>query len=319
MRPIFIVSLPRSGSTLLQRVLSTSSDIATTPEPWVALPIAYMMKNSGESSEYGKKWEKMAFDDFFDFKTAKVFYRSAEIFLSSLYESKCENNERYFLDKTPRYYMILDELKAIFPEAKFIILTRNPLEVIASSIDTWGKKGCWNIHALKLDLTQGIKRVTRFLCENNDVLHMSYQELTSDLFGQISKIENYLGIELDNNAINNIGEVKIGGALGDPTGVKEYAKIQAKPKDYYVNSLNGVLRKAWIKRYLNTLSIDELGTFGIHKQEILRLLESTPTKYSNVFSDLSRMAYGQLYNYLDLMHFVQTYKNSGISKKVGFR
>ena len=60
MKPIFIVSFPRSGSTLLQRILSTSSDIATAPEPWVALPIAYMMKSVGESSEYGKEWEKMA-------------------------------------------------------------------------------------------------------------------------------------------------------------------------------------------------------------------------------------------------------------------
>lgn len=38
---IFIVSQPRSGSTLLQRILSAHSQICTTSEPWLALPLLW--------------------------------------------------------------------------------------------------------------------------------------------------------------------------------------------------------------------------------------------------------------------------------------
>ena len=36
--PIFLFSLPRSGSTLLQRVLMSHKDIASVAEPWLMLP-----------------------------------------------------------------------------------------------------------------------------------------------------------------------------------------------------------------------------------------------------------------------------------------
>ena len=261
----------------------------------------------------------MAFKDFFNSKTTNVFYSAAAQFLTSLYESKCNHNECYFLDKTPRYYMILDELLKIFPEAKFIVLTRNPLDVIASSIDTWGKKGCWNTYAMKLDLTEGIRRITNFLHENDNLLHISYQDLTSSLLEQVLKIEKYLGVNLDLNAIQNIGDIQIGGALGDPIGVRKYSKVQAKPTGFYLNTLNGVLRKRWVRNYLNTLSEGEMEMFDINKLEVLKLLKNTPTKYSNVLSDFARMTYGQLYNYLDIMHFVNTFKTKRFSKKVGFR
>ena len=38
-RPIFIFSAPRSGSTLLQRVLAAHTQVATASEPWILLPL----------------------------------------------------------------------------------------------------------------------------------------------------------------------------------------------------------------------------------------------------------------------------------------
>ena len=43
--PIFIFSMPRSGSTLLQKMLMTNSEIASTAEPWLLLPLAAMQEN----------------------------------------------------------------------------------------------------------------------------------------------------------------------------------------------------------------------------------------------------------------------------------
>ena len=43
----------------------------------------------------------------------------------------------YFLDKTPRYYWILNEIHELFPEAKYIYLTRNPINVFSSTMTSW--------------------------------------------------------------------------------------------------------------------------------------------------------------------------------------
>ena len=37
-RPLFLLSLPRSGSTLVQRVLARSPQIATASETWLLMP-----------------------------------------------------------------------------------------------------------------------------------------------------------------------------------------------------------------------------------------------------------------------------------------
>ena len=39
MKPIFLLSLPRSGSTLLHRMLASHPQVATLPEPWVPMPL----------------------------------------------------------------------------------------------------------------------------------------------------------------------------------------------------------------------------------------------------------------------------------------
>ena len=54
-RPLFILSLPRSGSTLLQRVLANHPDVATTPEPWVLLPMVYGHTDPDTPAEYDER------------------------------------------------------------------------------------------------------------------------------------------------------------------------------------------------------------------------------------------------------------------------
>ena len=41
---IFIISQPRSGSTLLQSLLSNNDFVATTSEPWILIPFLSFLK-----------------------------------------------------------------------------------------------------------------------------------------------------------------------------------------------------------------------------------------------------------------------------------
>nr|AFJ42519.1 NoeE [Bradyrhizobium elkanii] len=46
--------------------------------------------------------------------------------------------KRMFIDKTPRYWMVLDFLSSLYPEAPRILITRNPYAIAASLKSTWG-------------------------------------------------------------------------------------------------------------------------------------------------------------------------------------
>src|SRR5687767_5281478 len=51
-QPLFLFSLPRSGSTLLQRVLAAHPAITTASEPWILLPLIYAYRRGGAYTEY---------------------------------------------------------------------------------------------------------------------------------------------------------------------------------------------------------------------------------------------------------------------------
>ena len=126
---IFLISLPRSGSTLLQRILGGHPDIATLAEPWVMLHPLYALKRAGIETEYDAVLAREALDDFLGQidggETAYV--EGVRRFAGDLYaRALARQGKRLFLDKTPRYYRIIPELRQVFPRAKFIILLRNP-------------------------------------------------------------------------------------------------------------------------------------------------------------------------------------------------
>ncbi|MGH3139020.1 MAG: sulfotransferase, partial [Gaiellales bacterium] len=65
-RPVFVFSLPRSGSTLLQRMVATHPEIATASEPWILLPQLYALRETGIVAEYGHRTAARAIADFGD-------------------------------------------------------------------------------------------------------------------------------------------------------------------------------------------------------------------------------------------------------------
>ena len=70
----------------------------------------------------------------------KFYQKQLAVFLNSLYERAIrDRNKKFFLDKTPRYYLILEELAQMFPAARFILLFRNPIAVFNSIMETWVK------------------------------------------------------------------------------------------------------------------------------------------------------------------------------------
>ena len=147
MKPIFLLSLPRSGSTFCQRILAVHEEIATVNEPHFLLPFLYARKDYDVRSTYNHHYASWAVQDFCATlpNQERDYFESLHAFALQLYEKSAgKKKAAYFLDKTPKYHFIVDDIMQLFPEGKMFFLWRNPLSVIASIMQTWGNDA-WNI------------------------------------------------------------------------------------------------------------------------------------------------------------------------------
>ena len=83
------MGLPRSGTTLLQRVLASHSEVASIAEPWVLLPLISCFDEKISASTFGHKELKHALTDFnLEFPEFQSrYYEHVRIFITQIYEN----------------------------------------------------------------------------------------------------------------------------------------------------------------------------------------------------------------------------------------
>ena len=93
------------------------------------------------------------------------------------FSPKGKKNFEYFGDKTPNYIYNLKLIKSIFPDAKFIVLIRDPRDYALSMKRTWNKSLYraafkWRIVMLKL-----LEDISEF---RDDVHFVKYEDILTD-------------------------------------------------------------------------------------------------------------------------------------------
>lgn len=294
MKPLFIFSLPRSGSTLLQRLLATHPEVATASEPWLLLPYLYALKENGICAEYSHRTARIALEDFVsELPNGKNDYlHSLHDFVMHLYVKAAKQEATYFLDKTPRYHLIADEIVNLFPEGEFIFLWRNPLAIIASLMETF-HQGKWNAHHFEVDLFSGLNNLIEVYERYGERMKViRYEDLLIHPEIECAELFNSLGLMSDNTELSKFNKVALRGCMGDPTGVKQYSTLSTEPLEKWKLLLTNPLRKAWCRRYLKKIGENRLRVMGYDMRTLLDELDGIPTNSYLIGSDLLRMTYG---------------------------
>lgn len=131
---IFLLSQPRSGSSFLQIQLSYHNLIYSPPESSFLLKYLYQFNNFDRVS-YDTNYAKQSWREFLPNDNNSFHKRELRNFILKIYFKDKKTENKLFLDKSPRYYHILNDLLEIFPDSKFIILLRNPLAVLSSLLN----------------------------------------------------------------------------------------------------------------------------------------------------------------------------------------
>jgi len=299
MTPVFIFSLPRSGSTLLQRVLASSPKIATVPEPWILLPFIGLSR-AGTYADYGHKLARRAIGDFQkNIKGGEEgFNEELRQFVIGLYERASDDDASYFLDKTPRYHIVAPEIMKLFPDAKAIILWRNPLSVIASMIETWGD-GRWNLYRYRIDLYHGLPRLIELAQRSHEaVITVRYEDLVGEGSDSWTRICDYLDIGIDSLKRS---PPLLEGRMGDPEQDR-YDEVSTKPIDKWKRTMRNPLRKLWVRSYVQWLGTERLSVMGYGYDELMGALNEVPTSSTHLASDLVGIGKGLMQPILE--HYI---------------
>lgn len=265
---IFLISQPRAGSTLLQRILGGHPFVHTVSEPWIMLPALYEMSDHALHREapYGTATAAIAHRSFVSSLPggADDYLEGIRRMYVYLYSRALEGSgASRFLDKTPRYYFIIPELQKAFPAASFILLLRNPLAVLDSIGRTWVQGKLWKLAAYRHDLLLAPELLVsgRTLLADRGIV-VRYEELIATPEPIVRSLCDRLGLEFRADMLDYRSGPGENWRFGDSTGVRSHARPVAENLDAWATRLEDPQVWRLASDYLAALGRDVLDGLG---------------------------------------------------------
>ena len=290
--PVFIFSAPRSGSTLVQRVLAAHEGVATSSEPWILLPMLTPLRDDVPAGSGRDALVREALEDFVralpggraDYLAA---VRSAAL---DLYQEVGGPDARWFVDKTPLYHLVVDEIVEAFPEGRFVFLWRNPLSVVASTVELFDA-GRWEVGRYTMALFESVEDLVAASQRHADVSHsVRFEELVGEGEAPWRALLEYVGVPFEPEALERFADIRLEGRKGDPTGQLLYRRLDPEPLEKWRGTINTSVRKAWCRRYLRWIGDDRLSHMGYDPAALLTELDTRERPSLADLEDAGRLA-----------------------------
>jgi len=219
--------------------------------------------------------------------------------IEGIFLTSCKNEERYFVEKTPRNLLLMPDLMEWFPNAKFIILTRHPLAIVSSLCKTWGRNGNrWNIWDHYIDLFDSLENLCETLRLGSDrCFTIRYEDFCENPKPTLTNLFGFLDLSPDFSAVENLIDFQVEGIVGDQTSVNQ-PKIE--PSQIDMSVFCNTLRKSWATKYIEQLGREALDLLGYDIDEVRLLLKEQNTSARYIFSDCGMLAKRPVKTYLNI-------------------
>ena len=190
--PIFVVGMPRSGSTLAEQILSCHSLVDATQELDEIVSIARDIGNPGGTApgEYPEAMAEL---------TAADVRGLAQRYLD--FVSDYRQDAPHFVDKAPHNFQHIGLIKTLLPNAKIVDIRRDPMAsgwslfrqffadsyLFSYDLETIGK--FYNDYVALMDHWHTVLP--------EQILTVRYEDLVKDLRGVTERILQYCGLEFE--------------------------------------------------------------------------------------------------------------------------
>ena len=197
--PIFILGLPRAGSTLLEQILASHSQVEGTMELPNILALAHKLdgrRRIDEEARYPANLGELSHDELNEFGDAYI--RDTMIHR--------KKGRPYFIDKMPNNFRHIGLIHMILPNAKIIDARRGAMGCCFS--------GFKQLFAEGQEFTYGLEEIGHYykdyvaLMAHFDavlpgkILRVQYEDVVSDLETQVRRLLDFCGLAFEQSCID---------------------------------------------------------------------------------------------------------------------
>jgi len=268
---LFVIGAPRSGTTMLERMLSAHPAIQGGPEPHLLTPLAHL--------GVWDKVDKAPYDHVLAAESQKLFvsklpngeedyWKACRAYCDVLYGQYMANRESSIcLDKTPAYGLILPFMEKVFPDAKYVVLTRHPAAMFSSFANSFFDGDYAAAQAYNPIVNRYVPALAKFLRQDKvPFVHVRYEDLVAAPETWYEKICDHIGIPFEASAVNyGAGDKKAGASegLGDPLGVQQHDRPTTASVDKWVGEIaHDSAKRDLLKSIIAALDPADLETLG---------------------------------------------------------
>jgi tetratricopeptide (TPR) repeat protein len=191
--PIFIVGLPRAGSTLLEQILASHSKVEGTMELADVARLATLI-NGREPHDSSAKYPKVLTS-----LSAAEVKRLGEKFIADTQVYR--TGKRFFIDKMPNNFRHLGLIHLILPNAKIIDARREPMACCFSNFKQLFASGQEFTYSLE-DLGRYFRAYVELMAHweavlPGKILKVQHESVVLDLEGNVRRMLDFCGLDFE--------------------------------------------------------------------------------------------------------------------------
>ena len=197
--PIFIVGLPRAGSTLLEQILASHSLVDGTMELHNILDLAKRLRGRDAGNEAEPRYPRILGE-----LDTSMFESFGQQFIDQtrVYRSSAP----HFIDKMPNNFFHIGLIKLILPNAKVIDARRHPMACCFSGFkQLWGEgqEFSYGLEQIGTYYRQYVRLMTHWDEVLPDfVLRVQHEDVVDDLEGQVRRLLDFCGLPFESACLD---------------------------------------------------------------------------------------------------------------------
>lgn len=265
---LFVISPPRSGSTLLQRMIGSHTQVHTHPEPHLITPMAYL--------GYYDTVDKAPYDHINSAEAIRLFVsslpRGEEDYLDALRayadtmygRMLAPAGKRYFMDKTPAYALVTPFLTKLYPHAKYVVLTRHPLAIFSSFANSFFDGDWARAHEFNPLLERYVPAIGKLLRDRPvPLVHVAYETVVAEPERQMERVFAYMDVENEPEAVDYGTRFEGKKGPGDPITVSQHSRPVTDSLHKWAAELAKDAKKRELaERMIERIPDEDLETWG---------------------------------------------------------